>query len=121
MDTIHRVACKVSGGSLPDGYSVTLDVELDYAGVSTAQERAWASRTCVINLQRNLRTQSTQSLNKLALAPYRVSAIDCGKKVVSREDKIKKYTSMGLTPEVAVLAVDNPEAFNKLMGDVKVG
>ena len=121
MDTnIHKVACKVSGGSLPDGYSVTLNVELDYSAVAKEQERAWASRTCIINLQRNLRTMSTKTLNKLSETPYKVSAIDCGKKVVSREDRVANYIAQGLSKEVAELAIDNPEKFNQLMAGVKV-
>jgi len=117
---IHKVNCKVSGGNLPDGYSVQIMVELDYSGVSKAQERAWASRTCIINLQRNLRTLSTKVLNELALKPYKINALQCGKKVESREQKIARYSTMpGMTVETAKLAVDQPEKFQELMSKVR--
>jgi hypothetical protein len=120
MENIHKVACKVSGGNLPTGYAVTLNVELDYSGVSPIQERSWASRTCIINLQRNLRGMGTQALNKLATTSYKVNAIDCGKKVVSREDRVANYVAQGLDREVAELMIDNPSKLNELMAGVKV-
>lgn len=89
----YPVACNVSGGSLPDGYKIMLHMEINFEGVSPDRERAWAVSNRVIAWQREARKLSTKTLEDMAKNTIPIHASQCGMKVVSKEETIKKFKS----------------------------
>jgi len=89
----YPVACNVSGGSLPDGYKITLHVDIDFSDVSENQMKQWAASNRVIALQRNLRTLTTKTLEEMSQSTVKVHASQCGMKVQSKEETIAKFKS----------------------------
>lgn len=87
----YPAACNVSGGSLPEGYKIVLNVEIDFNDVSEQQLRQWAASNRIIALQRNLRTLTTKTLEDMSESTVKVHASQCGMKVVSKEETISKF------------------------------
>ena len=86
----YPAACNVSGGSLPDGYKIMLHLEIGFDGVSPDQERGWAVSNRVIAYQRGARNLTTKELEDLAQTTIKINALQCGMKVVSKEETIAK-------------------------------
>jgi len=119
-DNIINVALDVSGGNLPDQFKQRLNVSIDYNGVSDDTLKRWATSNRVIALQRNLRTLPTKTLNEMASNGFKVHANDCGKKIVSREQRIEDVANQyNVSEKVATVIVDDPQKFAQLMAEVE--
>jgi hypothetical protein len=118
-EKVVRHTLNVSGGSLPDGFNARLNVEIDYSNVDHDTLVSWATSNRVIALQRVLRTLPTKTLNDMAEpknGPYKVHARDCGKKIVSREQRIEDIANtFGVSTDVATIMVDNPSKLSELL------
>jgi len=113
-DNVVKHSLDVSKGSLPEGYKCRLNLEIDYTGLLQ-----WATSNRVIALQRNLRTLPTKTLNEMSKNGYRVHARDCGKKIVSRDQRIDDVVdTWGVSREVATIMVDDPGKLSELMSKV---
>ena len=111
---------KVSGGSLPDGYSIRLTAEIDYSGVDTETLRGWATADRVIALQRVLRATSPEYLEKLD-NPLKIHATQCGSKIVTPEQRIEELVKTGIPREAAELMVRDPQKFEQMFAKIKKG
>jgi hypothetical protein len=94
-----------------------ITMTFDFAGVTDGQMAKWALSNRVIAIQRTLRTLSLEEIR--ALNNTSIMALDCGKKVESREERIAKYVAMGFNIEVATIAVDKPELFTEMVNNIK--
>uniref|UniRef100_A0A6H2A2D5 Uncharacterized protein n=1 Tax=viral metagenome TaxID=1070528 RepID=A0A6H2A2D5_9ZZZZ len=86
---------------------VQIKLVFDFSTATDAEIKAWALSNRVIAFQRPARDLSASELN--ALDGSTVIASDAGKKVVSREEKIKTLVNAGIPLKLAIIAVDNPE------------
>lgn len=105
--------CKVSGGSLPKGYSHTLNVEIDYTGVDASKIMDWATGERIIALQRVLRSTNPEFLEKLP-NPYKVHANVCGHKVTTPEERIAELVEAGFSQKMAEMVVYDPAKMAEL-------
>ena len=86
---------------------VQIGLTFDFSTATDAEVKSWALSNRVIAFQRPARDLSASELN--ALDKTTVIASDAGKKVVSREEKIKTLVNAGIPEKLAIIAVDNPE------------
>ncbi|MBU2249555.1 MAG: hypothetical protein KKD77_22600 [Gammaproteobacteria bacterium] len=86
---------------------VQIALTFDFSTATDAEIKAWALSNRVIAFQRPARDLSASELN--ALDGTTVIASDAGKKVVSRDEKIKTLVNAGIPLKLAIIAVDNPE------------
>jgi len=118
-DNIVRHTLNVSGGGLPKGFNARLNIEIDYSNVDHDTLVSWATSNRVIALQRVLRTLPTKTLNMMSEpknGPYKVHARDCGKKIVSREQRIEDVVNtFGVSVDIATIIIDNPSKLAELM------
>jgi hypothetical protein len=96
--------------------STQITVTFDFAGVTEDQLADWALSNRVIAFQTPCRKLAIDEIR--ALNNTTVMALDCGKKVESRSEKIAKYVAMGFNEEIATIAVDNPTMFTELVNQV---
>ncbi|MCK5607058.1 hypothetical protein KAR91_34560 [Candidatus Pacearchaeota archaeon] len=119
MKTIKSI--KVSGGSLPDGFSAHVPTTIDYAGASEAQMKAWMDATVTIRLQRAWSKLTPQALEGMQKAGVTILAVNAGKKFESRDDQIARRTAeLGGNRQLAVMAVDHPDEFMELMAQTNI-
>ena len=111
------LASRVSGGNLPQDFSVTLNITYDFSGCSDDQVRLWAAAERRIAVQRVLRdTCKPEFLKQLATNGLTIHATECGKRIRSREDRIDELvTTYGWPKRFAILYVDDPEQAKSLM------
>ena len=109
------ISMSVSGGNLTTKHS--LNVELDFSNVDQNQVLQWAADNRIIALQRVLRATSDEYLRNLN-GKLSVHALECGGKIETPEERIKKLIAAGMPPALASLAVNDPTKFNELMGSL---
>jgi len=97
---------------LDSGEKVQLTIEFDFSGVEESQIIDWALSNRVIAFQRVLRTLSKEEAEKLNNST--IHALECGKKIESKSEKIQKLVAAGIPRKIAELAVENPEALKNL-------
>jgi len=107
MKKAHTFSTKLDSGD-----KVQLTVTFDFSDVPREQIIEWALSNRVIAFQRSLRALTKDEAVKLDGSTIHV--LNCGKKVESREEKIKKLVAAGLPRKIAELAVDNPEALKDI-------
>lgn len=117
MSTISA-RIKVSGGQLGN-QEVELPVEVDFSDATQDEILDWAMSNRKIALQRVLRQLSVKELWEYKSSGLKVKSRDCGRKIESREDKIKRLEDAGLPREVAELAVDNPNKMKGMIDNLK--
>lgn len=113
-------------GKVVDNFSITNDgqdkvqlkVEFDFSTSTDVDITSWLCGNRRIALQRPARAMSKDELNDLNNTT--IMAVDAGKKVKTRAEKIKVYTSMGLPEDVAIMAVDNPAGFKNAMDSIEI-
>jgi len=111
-------------GKVIDNFSITNDagdkvqlrLTFDFSTSTDNEIKSWLCGNRRIALQRPARAMSKDELNDLNNTT--IMAIDAGKKVKTRAEKIKVYTSMGLPENMAIMAVDNPGKFQEAMNKV---
>jgi len=111
-------------GMVVDNFSITNDAKdkvqvrltFDFASASNGDIVNWLVGNRRIALQRPARAMSKDELE--GLNGTVVPAIDAGKKVKTRAEKLAVYTSIGLPLPMAELAIDNPEGFKNAMATV---
>lgn len=98
--------CKVSGGNLPDGYEVKIDVELDYTDVEGDEILNRAVSHDIIGVQRTLRLKTTSELNQLAETGYKFNAALIGTRVTvdAKAAYVKQFIGMTEDERTAQLA-----------------
>ena len=111
---VRKVSMRVSGGSLPKGYSIILTVDIDFTGVTRDELIDWAIGERRVACQRWLRNKNPEFLEKLQQDGFRIHAREAGSQVKSREDKVKELTALGIDQELAEKIVDNPEMMNQM-------
>ncbi len=112
---IRKVSMRVSGGSLPKGWSIVLNVDLDFTGCTRDELIDWAIGERRVACQRWLRNKDPEFLEKLQQDGFRLHAREAGSQVKSREDKIKELTALGIEQELAEKLVDSPEMMNNMI------
>jgi hypothetical protein len=78
---------------------------------------AWATSNRVIAFQRVLRKLDADEIAELDGTT--IHALDAGKTIKSRSERIRAYTAMGIPENIAELAIDNPGKFMELMSNVE--
>jgi len=91
---------------------VQLTIHFDFTGVDEDQLMQWALSNRVIAFQRTLRALSKDEALKLNNSTIR--ALDCGKKIESKGEKIRKLVAAGIPEKIAIMAVEDPEALKGL-------
>ncbi len=92
---------------------VQLAIIIDFTTATDLDIKGWAVSNRVIAGQRPWRSLSEAEL--LDLDGQTIMAIDIGRKVKSRAERIAVYTSMGLPEPMAIIAVDEPAKFQAMM------
>ena len=111
-------------GKVTDNFTITNDagdkvqirLTYDFSTATDADIKSWLSGNRRIALQRPSRSLSRTELEELN--GQTLMAIDAGKKVKSREERITVYTAIGVPRDLAELAVDDPGRFQELMKQV---
>ena len=97
---------------LDNGEKVQLTINFDFSGVDEDQIIEWALSNRVIAFQRVLRALNKEEAEKLNNST--IHALECGKKIESKSEKIRKLIAAGIPKKIAELAVENPEALANL-------
>ena len=108
-------------GKCIDNFAITNDSEdkvqikltFDYSTASDSEIKSWLNGNRRIALQRPARAMSKVELNDLN--DTTIFAIDAGKKVKTRAEKLSVYIAMGLPKHIAELAIDEPAKFKEVM------
>lgn len=111
-------------GEVTDNFTITNDANekvqirltYDFSTATDADIKSWLCGNRRIALQRPSRSLSFEELEELN--GQVLMAIDAGKKVKSREERITTYTAIGVPRDLAELAVDDPGRFQELMKQV---
>ena len=111
----RTVSCKVSGGRLPNNFSQTFNLEIDYNGVTLGQLLDWASAERKIAFQR-IREYGSMEFIKSMAKGFSVHASRCGTKIKSRDDRVNDLVTAGWNKAVAELYVDDPAAYHGSIG-----
>jgi hypothetical protein len=90
-----------------------ITVYFDFSTATDNDIKTWLVSNRVIAMQRPTRSLSLGEIN--GLNGQTVMAIDCGKKVKSREERISELIAVNVPRALAEMAIDNPEAFNAAM------
>jgi len=115
---IQTVAMRVSGGNLPTGYSITLNIQMDFSGCTRDEIVAWALAERKVALQRVLRSKSPEFLQQLADdGGLQVHARDAGRNIKTRDERVTELTESGVPRNVAEVLVDNPEKLSQLLNE----
>ena len=112
---------RLKGGNLPDNFSVVVPVTIDFTGCTDEERNNWAASERVIAWQRVARIKlSPDFLRQLAKDGLTIHARDCGRMLLTRDEKIAKLTDAGIPAKLATFMVDNPEEATNILGDVDV-
>ena len=106
------ISMSVSGGNLTAKHS--LNVELDFSNIDQNQILQWAADNRIIALQRVLRATSDDYIRNLG-GKLAVQALECGGKIETPEERIKKLIAAGMPPALAKLAITDPTKFAQIM------
>jgi len=107
MKKVHTFSTRLDNGD-----KVQLTITFDFSNVPKEQIIEWALSNRVIAFQRPLRALTKEEALKLNNTT--VNALECGRKIEGREEKINKLVAAGLPRKLAELAVDNPQALENL-------
>lgn len=120
MNTIGKMigvvghTCKVSQSK--GGASTTINIKIDFSTATDQEIVSWLVSNRAIAGQRPWRDLSIDELNDLNGQTFVAQSI--GQKVKSRQEKIQALVNAGLPESLAIFSVDNPEAFNKVVGNL---
>ena len=95
---------------------VQLTVTVDFSTASDVDVKSWLVSNRIIAGQRPWRALSRDEIK--ALDGTTILATEIGKKIKSREERIRLYVGLGLPRDMAELAVDNPVKFQEVMAQV---
>jgi len=98
------------------GDEVTIRMRYDFSTCSDNDIRSWLAGNRRISAQRPLRGLSVDEIK--ALDGSTIMANEAGRKVKSREEKIRELVNAGLPENLAKFAVDNPERFEQVVGNI---
>ena len=113
--TVVRFSMRVSGGSLPDGYSATIAVDMDFANMDAHTVYEIASRALRIDLQRVLRGKPVEYLDGLTKTGLKIHASAAGQNVLTMAEKADKLaTQLNIDPELARKILENPTMLDQL-------
>ena len=101
-----------------NGDKVQLKLTFDFSTATDVDVKSWLCGNRRIALQRPARAMNKDELT--AMNNTTIMATDAGRKVKSRAERIKVYTSMGLPEDVAIMAVDNPARFKGAMDSIGI-
>ena len=90
---------------------VQLTVTVDFSTASDVDVKSWLVSNRIIAGQRPWRALSSDEIK--ALDGTTMLATEIGKKIKSREERIRLYVGLGLPRDMAELAVDNPVKFQE--------
>jgi hypothetical protein len=105
----------VSGGNLPDGFSVVVAGNFDFTGCTQDELLGWSIQTLTIRLQSVLRKTSVEFLRELARTGWHGHARSCGERILTPEQRVAALVTVGVPLDVAELMVRNPDAAAKLL------
>ena len=114
MSNVIKQKIRVSGGNLPNGFSIEIPVTVDFSDATNDDMMNWAMSNRKIALQRVLRELTPDELREMETTGITRTSHQCGQKIASREDQIKKMTDAGIPRHHAEKLVDNPELLDKL-------
>lgn len=111
-------------GRVIDNFAITNDAQdkvqvrliYDFSTASDTDIRSWLCGNRRIALQRPARSKSKAELE--SLNGMTIMAVDAGKKVKTRAERVAVYTALGLPTDLAEMAVDNPAQFQEAMATV---
>ena len=110
---VVETSLSVKGGSLTKAH--TLNVKFTFMPDDPIYD--WAVSERKIALQRVLRTKTDEVVDKLP-NPLELLAVDAGRNIRTREERIAEFVAMGIPEKMATMLVDNPEKlaeFEKMM------
>ena len=118
--TKRSVSFKVSGGQvLPQGYSITIPAEIDFAGLTSDQLIDMTLSGLKIDLQRWMRNKSPEFLENLAKRGYKCHASECGRSAVDDNELIRLLEELGKAKELAQKTIADPERRAKLISKIR--
>lgn len=107
----HLNNVNVAGGSLPDGFSVKIDISIDYDGIPTDEliNRVTSGQSDRVRIQTMLRRMKPAELMTLSTDGYKLRWNDIGKSKIIDELAVMTYmqlhetlTGWGLTDDQIV-------------------
>lgn len=109
-------SCKVSQSK--GGPSTVINIKIDFSTASDQDIISWLTSNRAIAGQRPWRDLSMDELKDLNGQTFVAQSI--GQKVKSRSEKIQALVNAGLPEALAMFSVDNPEEFNKVIGQMNL-
>ena len=100
------------------GDKVQVSVKVDCRTASDTDCKAWIVSNRIIAGQRPWRALDKGELE--ALNGQTFIAQDIGRKVRSRAERIAAYVNAGIPEALAAVAIDNPDKFKEIMGEVTI-
>lgn len=96
---------------------VTIKVKFDYSTTSNADIIAWLNANRAIAFQRPARKLSVEEIKSLDGST--IEAKSAGRKVQSREEKVQNLINAGMPRKLAEFSIDNPQAFEQVVNNIK--
>lgn len=113
-------ALSVSEGNLPSGFSTIINAHIVYDGCTLANVFEWSTSNRTIPLQRILRDKcAVEFLNELHKTGLTIAAMDCGKPIRSKAERVAELEARGFSHDVAVYAIDHPDDFAEMVKNLK--
>ena len=109
-------SCKISQSK--GGPSTVINIKIDFSTATDQDIISWLVSNRAIAGQRPWRDLSMDELNELNGQTFVAQSI--GQKVKSRQEKIQALVNAGLPEALAMFSVDNPEEFNKVVGQMSL-
>ena len=95
---------------------VQLALILDFSTCTDTDIKDWLCSNRIIAFQRPSRALSAEELKELD--GQTIMAVDAGKRVKSRAERVAIYTALGLPQDLAEMAIDDPGKFQEAMATI---
>ncbi len=100
---------RISGGDLPDGYSVKIPLTIDYTEATKEELIPRAMRSDVIAWQGRQRKLTVNELNKMAEKGVSITSKEISTSVSSGMSYKQLLMNLGMSEEKAVAVMNDPE------------
>jgi len=114
---IVKRAFRVSGGALPDNFSVIINASIDFSGVSREQLIEWSLYRLTVDLQKLRDYASPEFIRTLARDGLNVHATECGSKVLDPQTRIDELAKV-MPRQLAELYVRDRATYDSLLASV---
>ena len=116
---ITKLKRKVSGGDLPEGFEVKLDVTIDFTDATKQQLAEWSFRSVWIALQGQLRKKDAKELKELSEKGLTVKATEVMSGTGTSIDMRQALKALGYADEIVELILADKDKAMEIFEQLK--